>query len=329
MVISDSIRHSIVMVTYNQQHLIRRAIESVLNQSVLPYEIIIGDDCSTDMTFEIISEYKSLYPHIFKIYKHHENLGVFQNQNFVMHLVTGDIVSFLAGDDVLEDGVIEELNSMIHFHSVDINEKFVLVTNTLSIDKQGISVLLDNYRNRAINPFKLRLRYSIDYRSIGISSKLLKEAGPIPLDFGYYGDWIWAIKIDLYATHHYYSSFISAIYFTGIGVASKTKKEIMSRSRLLVIENMKEMFADSLSENDVKFLSLFEQFEIYQLSPNRKNYYKLVRCYLENFFDDFNRPYLFNFKNLIPQKILAFALIMKSKIRLSYISFKCKGMSNS
>ncbi|MEY4273275.1 MAG: hypothetical protein RL638_223 [Bacteroidota bacterium] len=294
------VRHSVVILTYNQENLIRRAIDSILNQSILPFEIIVGDDCSTDSTFQIISEYRSTYPDLFEVYRHEKNLGVFLNQNFIMQKVKGDIVSFLAGDDEFEDGIFEELNSLVEKHNINLNEKFVLVTNTLSIDKRGKSILRDNFNNRSISAFKLRLRYAIDYRSIGISANSLKAAGPVPLNFGYYGDWIWALKIDNVSSKHIFSQFVSAVYFTGIGVASKTKKEVMSNSRLMVIEEIKAIFESQLSTSDLNFLALFEKFEKYQLKPTFINYIKLISFYILNISDGNNRRFLFSYKNLFP-----------------------------
>ena len=40
--------------TYNQERYVREAVEGVLAQTYEPLEIIISDDCSTDMTFSII-----------------------------------------------------------------------------------------------------------------------------------------------------------------------------------------------------------------------------------------------------------------------------------
>lgn len=54
---------SVSIITYNQRDLIGRAIDSVLMQEVnFPYEIIIGDDCSSDGTQEVLREYRDRHP---------------------------------------------------------------------------------------------------------------------------------------------------------------------------------------------------------------------------------------------------------------------------
>ena len=46
---------SVCIVTYNQEKYIKQCVESILNQDVdFPFEVIVGDDCSTDKTLEIL-----------------------------------------------------------------------------------------------------------------------------------------------------------------------------------------------------------------------------------------------------------------------------------
>lgn len=62
---------SVSILTYNQQHLIGRAIDSVLTQRTnFPIEIIIGDDCSDDGTREVLLGYKSRHPDVIQLILH-------------------------------------------------------------------------------------------------------------------------------------------------------------------------------------------------------------------------------------------------------------------
>jgi glycosyltransferase involved in cell wall biosynthesis len=54
---------SVWLLTFNHKRFIRQAIESVLGQECeFPFEIVIGDDCSTDGTTEIVREYQRNHP---------------------------------------------------------------------------------------------------------------------------------------------------------------------------------------------------------------------------------------------------------------------------
>lgn len=72
---------SIVMCTYNGESFIREQLDSIMAQTYPVEEIIIQDDCSTDGTFEVVSEYASRYPHIRPI-RNKTRKGV--NGNFSM-----------------------------------------------------------------------------------------------------------------------------------------------------------------------------------------------------------------------------------------------------
>src|SRR3954469_5073933 len=61
--VADPPRVSILVITYNQEHLISQAINSILLQEVnFPYEIVIGEDASSDRTREIVVELGKQHP---------------------------------------------------------------------------------------------------------------------------------------------------------------------------------------------------------------------------------------------------------------------------
>lgn len=91
---------SVYITSYNQKTFLVEAIESVLNQTLSPYEIIIVDDCSTDGSPEVIAGYISRYPNLLitPIY-HTHNQGVTQSRIDALQAVTGDYVTYVDGDD--------------------------------------------------------------------------------------------------------------------------------------------------------------------------------------------------------------------------------------
>ena len=94
---------SVFLVTYNQEKYIRQALDSILMQEVdFDYEIIIGEDCSTDSTATICDEYASKYPFI-HVYHHNPNKGLVKNWEFVLNHCKGEYVAMLEGDDLWLD----------------------------------------------------------------------------------------------------------------------------------------------------------------------------------------------------------------------------------
>jgi len=89
---------TVVTVTYNSSLFVRDAIESILAQHYTNFEYIIGDDCSTDDTWDIICEYHD--PRIRK-YRNEKNIREYPNRNKAIEMATGKYLIFIDGDDIL------------------------------------------------------------------------------------------------------------------------------------------------------------------------------------------------------------------------------------
>lgn len=99
---------SVIITSYNQEALLREAVESVINQTVCAHEILIADDHSTrDNSVATIREYEARYPGWIRGVFQSENLFIPRNRNAAMALVTGKYVTILDGDDHLLPQFIE------------------------------------------------------------------------------------------------------------------------------------------------------------------------------------------------------------------------------
>ena len=91
---------SIVMVTYNHANWIAQAIESVLSQEAdFEYELLIGEDRSTDNTREICRQYAQRRPDRIVLTLREHNVGVFANWSGLFQAARGDFIAFCEGDD--------------------------------------------------------------------------------------------------------------------------------------------------------------------------------------------------------------------------------------
>lgn len=94
------IKVSVCIITYNQEQYLAQAIEGVLMQETShPYEIIIGEDCSTDNTRKICREYEKKYPGIIRIIYQPTNQGLILNFVSTIQASTGEYVALCDGDD--------------------------------------------------------------------------------------------------------------------------------------------------------------------------------------------------------------------------------------
>jgi glycosyltransferase involved in cell wall biosynthesis len=95
---------SVWITTYNHEQFIAEAIESVLmQQTTFTYEIIIGEDCSTDGTRAIVQHYQRQYSDKIRLFLPAVNLGMIPMTKASYALCTGRYVAWLDGDDYWTD----------------------------------------------------------------------------------------------------------------------------------------------------------------------------------------------------------------------------------
>lgn len=99
---------SIIITSYNQKKYLVEAIESVLDQTFKPYEIIIADDASRDGSHEVIQEYINKYPEIVRSLIQKQNVGIPKNRNSALRMVNGNYVGILDGDDLFVNDKLEK-----------------------------------------------------------------------------------------------------------------------------------------------------------------------------------------------------------------------------
>ena len=93
---------SVSIVTYQEVDYIRQTLESVLQQKTeFAFEVVVGDDASTDGTREILEDIRAQWPDQVRLLLPEKNYGDFGLSNFMATLdaCRGEYVAFLDGDD--------------------------------------------------------------------------------------------------------------------------------------------------------------------------------------------------------------------------------------
>lgn len=104
---SNEIILSIMIETYNQEDYIRQTLDSIIKQKFsFSYEIIIGNDCSTDDTGAILDEYANKYSQI-RVIHNEKNLGAMGNFYNVLSNTKGKYIMDCAGDDFWLPGKVQ------------------------------------------------------------------------------------------------------------------------------------------------------------------------------------------------------------------------------
>jgi teichuronic acid biosynthesis glycosyltransferase TuaG len=106
----NNLSFSVVIPAYNSSKFIENAIESCLQQTLLPKEIIVIDDCSTDDTKEIIKQINSP---LIKLLVNSTNKGPSFSRNLGIKSATSSWILFLDSDDIFHKKKIETLNRLL------------------------------------------------------------------------------------------------------------------------------------------------------------------------------------------------------------------------
>tara|TARA_A100001011_G_scaffold191418_1_gene200070 strand:- start:3282 stop:4052 length:771 start_codon:yes stop_codon:yes gene_type:complete len=89
---------SVILPAYNCEKTIKKTLNSIINQTYKPYEVIIVNDASTDRTEQIIKTFKNTIPELILI-NHKENLGQGQARDEAIKASTGEYLAFIDSDD--------------------------------------------------------------------------------------------------------------------------------------------------------------------------------------------------------------------------------------
>ncbi|MBQ4820289.1 glycosyltransferase [Aquimarina sp. MMG016] len=130
---------SIAIITYNHEQFIKNTIEGILMQETdHSYEIVIGEDNSTDSTKEILLEYKKTYPDKFNLKIRDKNIGMMPNFIDTLKSCTGEYIALCEGDDYWTDPLkiqkqVDFLDTNPEYH-ICYHEAQVLENNKLRED---------------------------------------------------------------------------------------------------------------------------------------------------------------------------------------------------
>ena len=130
--IENEIKVSVCVVTYNQENYIAECLESLVNQITnFKYEIIVGEDCSTDSTREIVQCYVEKYPNLIMPLFYEKNVGAVENIKHVYLKAHGKYIAHIDGDDMV-------LPNKLQRQYEKMEQGFAICShNVCSFDKDG------------------------------------------------------------------------------------------------------------------------------------------------------------------------------------------------
>lgn len=141
---------SVFVMVYNHEKYLEECLDGILMQQCnFSFNIIVGEDCSTDNSRELLLSYRNKYPGKFKLLLHEKNIGAVENQNAVFAACTGKYIALCEGDDYWTDPLKLQ-------KQVDLLEKNIDCSMCVALHSQLSSTgLAQAKRNEGENGLKL------------------------------------------------------------------------------------------------------------------------------------------------------------------------------
>lgn len=275
--------HSVLVITYRQESMISGCLDSILNQSETPYEVVIADDCSPDGTWAIIKQYAAKYPNIIRAYQNEHNLGVFGNLNKLVKQATGDLVNIVAGDDLLPENILEKYSNFIETNHLDCNDAFVIHTNSEVLKPDGKRILKNNSSNFQENMFEVCALHCFWGWDTGLSIGLMNRLGETRQDMGYQADLLWNFEKAALADKHYFMNEVGYIYRANVGVSVATKYVEHLESKRRVVQQIYKQFGNRITPRMKRYFEFDDTWMEYNAYPSLKTYCHFVKAYIKNY----------------------------------------------
>ena len=180
---------SVYITSFNKSNYLPEAIQSVLNQSLRPEEIIIVDDGSSDDSRDIINSFMNRYPDLITAIYNEQNVGISKSRNIALKACRGDIVTFLDGDDIFYSNKLrfeyEKLTTNTSLSAVysnfnyitnqgDITGRFSENSDTPAENNIFINTFMRDYNVSSTNNYIYEMFYKATADKVGLYDENIK-----------------------------------------------------------------------------------------------------------------------------------------------------------
>jgi len=279
---------SVLIVAYKQEELIKRALASLLAQKDYIYEICVSDDCSPDKTWEVLQEYDRSYPGLFKLQRHPQNVGIFENIESTWSMPTGDLVYRLAGDDECGEDWFKTVVEYIQNNHLDYkNERICIYGDFKAIYPNGdCFICRNNQVLKDIDKVYLTLRNAISNRSTCFSVNTMKMYKKVSQGKSHIAETAIDIQLSLFSQKYYYIPKVGNIYYANVGVSKSTSSDTYFAERQEITPYALKFLKDQGKEVDPRysvFVAANNAEKAYLHRHSIKNLFKAITLKLRSY----------------------------------------------
>lgn len=224
----DKVRNpkvSVCVITYNHAAYIGECLQSLVDQKTdFDFEIIVGEDCSTDDTRAIVEAFARKYPDRIRPILHEKNIGGVENYRSVHEEATGDYVAHVDGDDYALPG---KLQAQADF--LDANPDCQIVWHRMhTLSEKENQLFEDNFQEIGMTSARMGIDHLLMNITIGLhSSKMCRNPratlDQVDLDVLDFSDNVLLLKTGE-GDARFLGDGIYGVYRTGLGVSQNPSK---------------------------------------------------------------------------------------------------------
>ncbi len=235
---------SIITVVYNNAHVIKSAVDSVLNQTYKNIEYIIIDGQSTDGTVEIIQSYGDKI----NMFISEPDCGIYDAMNKGIRLATGDVVGILNSDDwYIANDVIENMIKIFEHKKVE-----CVFADLVYVRPENLKKVVRYYDSSYFSPNKFAYGLMPAHPTFFCKRELYEIYGYFRTDYKIAADF--ELLVRFLATHHVqYFYFQHPIVAMRLGGVSTSLKSLYINSR----EQLRACKDNGIPTNILKILSRY------------------------------------------------------------------------
>ena len=303
---------TILIPTYNQGKFISETINSILNQTIMPNEILISNNHSTDSTDLVLAKYHN---HKFiKIFKPESHLSMTQNWNFLAKKVKTKFFSIISSDDFFEKNFVEEFKLCkssqfgyyrFNFNRVDGYGKKIDTTSLRTVPV--IQKFPNNFLNQFYGP-------KGGFAASVYKTDLVREVKFFSESLNFYADW--KMLLDLSElTNFYFNPKTVSNYRLNYRDGIDHKRAIQGglKDHLFIFDKIKEKI---LNNNLSKYMYLLK-FSI------QVHFYEYLKILNEKDYSSIQKIKNYSKRNLIKKDKIFLSIYLK-KIFLKFFEFSLK-----
>ncbi|MFJ5285031.1 glycoside hydrolase family 99-like domain-containing protein [Pseudomonas sp. NPDC088429] len=297
---------SVLVPNYNHERFLRRRLDSIYAQTYQNIEVILMDDCSTDQSRRVLSEYADKYPDVtIKLFNETNSGGVFRQWAKGIKAATGDLVWIAESDDYCDEHFLQALVRTFEDEAVMLAYarcEFVTSDEVVMEDEFHIYVSdlegSDKWRESYVETAHNEVRTALGIKNTipNASGVIFKRPVNMPLlddetwlSMRVAGDWVFylhlirggkiAYSIDgtnffrRYVGSTAQTTYQREVFYYELGLASRTIQalyDVPLSVMELCEESSKRLYDHNVGNSQEEFLQWYRRDEILKARANRK-----------------------------------------------------------